>query len=519
MSYTDTEVEITRLIIESGALELKQGDDAFVYSSGHRGPGYLQVKGLVGQPKVLDFLIKSLAEKVNNVTGNNLDFIDGNVTGGVVFGFHLSRKLGEIQKRTIPFVYLRGSRKEGGHNELITGDMNNPLIKKGMNVLVVEELVNFGQTTMNAINVFRREGYKVNYAACVVSYDYYDMRKNLEKMNVDLISLITLPKLLEIAKAKSMLPNDTIDSYIEYLRDPIGWQQRRRYAIPESGLEEAHKIGYVMKLVQPKYYNIYKVPLDKVKHTKYYMEECYMPSNNTELIVALDFDDINKIENIIDYMKCCSTKNKFGYKLNLDSVLFNYEQIKQIIQKIKNNNQIVFIDLKMWNGIRTMQNIIQNFVDLKVDIINVYGHIGPKEIAALSKITRGTNTKLFVLTVLTHYDEKYTNDLYGKPIEQVIKCITKWALDNGADGLILPGPYLNSVQDVNLLKLCPAVRPVWFQEKNTNNQVQICTPTEARNNGADYVVVGSPITKDNSFTEMEIAICKILIELATPAKL
>ena len=118
-------------------------------------PGYIMIKGLCGQPDVMHYLVDKLADKVAKACPQ-VDFINGNVTGGVVTGWLLRDKLSEKLGRNIPFVYLRGARKRGGHDELITGIHNNSTIKKGMNVVVVEELVNSGMTTINAVSHYPR---------------------------------------------------------------------------------------------------------------------------------------------------------------------------------------------------------------------------------------------------------------------------------------------------------------------------------------------------------------------------
>src|SRR3989344_4819831 len=120
--------EAVAKIVDSGAVEIRDidgGEKPFVYSSGNCGPGYLQVKGLVGQPEILMFLVAQLAYEVTEKA--NFDFINGNATGGMIFGWQLRNFVSELTNRSFPFTYLRESRKEGGRGELITGVENNPL--------------------------------------------------------------------------------------------------------------------------------------------------------------------------------------------------------------------------------------------------------------------------------------------------------------------------------------------------------------------------------------------------------
>ena len=268
--------EIAKAIVDSGAAEIRDvdgGEEPFVYTTGNRGPGYLMIKGLVGQPETLKYLTKQLAHRVvgsaefdfhKRVGGAEFDFIEGNATGGMIPGWQLRNDISDILGREIPFCYLRGSRKQGGHGELITGNRNNPLIHKGNKVLIVEELVNYAETTSNAAVAFREAGYVVSDAACIFSYDHRESNAKLKENNVNLISLITLPQFLGAAEERKLFPQKAIDSYKNFIKDPLEWQLNRWLVIPsglpddgevemhtkpKGSVEEALKRGYSMKIL------------------------------------------------------------------------------------------------------------------------------------------------------------------------------------------------------------------------------------------------------------------------------
>src|SRR3989338_5996810 len=191
--------DITQKLVAAQAISVRNvdgGETPFVYSTGNRGPGYISVKGLVGQPSILKFLTKNLAHKV--ISEAEFDFIEGNATGGMIPGWQLRNDVSDILGKEVPFCYLRGSRKEGGHGELITGNQNNPLIQQGMRALVVEELVNYAGTTGNAADEFRAAGYPVSHAACILSYDHQQSNSRLSEKGITLVPLITLPQLLDV---------------------------------------------------------------------------------------------------------------------------------------------------------------------------------------------------------------------------------------------------------------------------------------------------------------------------------
>lgn len=240
--------EIASRIVDSGAVSIRDVDNCdepFVYSTGNRGPGYLMIKGLVGQPEVLKFLTKNLAYKV--IDQARFDFIEGNATGGMIPGWQLRNDVSDILEKEMPFCYLRGSRKEGGHGELITGNDNNPLIKQGMRALIVEELVNYAGTTGNAAEEFRAAGYPVSHAACILSYDHQQSNERLEEKGIILVPLITLPQLLDVAETENLIPKKAVISYKKFLGDPLDWQLSRGLVIPADSAKKAMDRGYSMR--------------------------------------------------------------------------------------------------------------------------------------------------------------------------------------------------------------------------------------------------------------------------------
>ena len=231
------------LIVNNGAVEIRaDNEEPFVYSSGNRGPGYIMVKGLVGRPGLIEGLIELLVRRITGPDFPEFDFIAANATGGMIPGWEIQRQL-NAKDLTIPFVYIRGTRKIAGHGELITGDRNNPYIQPGMKALIVEELVNYAETTCNSALVLREAGYIADHATCILSYDHEDQRSNLTKQGVTLHPLVTLPQVLEVARSERLMDTKALDSYEAYLADPIAWQVDRGLVVPEETADKAVASG------------------------------------------------------------------------------------------------------------------------------------------------------------------------------------------------------------------------------------------------------------------------------------
>jgi orotate phosphoribosyltransferase len=154
-------------IVEGGAFHIRDvasGEEAYHYSSGNFGPGYVLVKGSVGREKLFKFLVRQLALRLADY--RSFEFIAGLVTGGVVPAYELREQLQDLQDREIPYVYIRDTRKEGGTREHVTGIQDlasggtNPEIPEGSTGVVMEELTNFANSISNGARVLRTSGYR-----------------------------------------------------------------------------------------------------------------------------------------------------------------------------------------------------------------------------------------------------------------------------------------------------------------------------------------------------------------------
>tara|TARA_Y100000310_G_scaffold342898_1_gene448138 strand:+ start:5166 stop:5894 length:729 start_codon:yes stop_codon:yes gene_type:complete len=237
----------------------------------------------------------------------------------------------------------------------------------------------------------------------------------------------------------------------------------------------------------------------------------------TLVYVALDYethqeniklaDEIALSPAVVDY-------NNYGFKVNLDAMAhFSPGALNPytFITQISTLGKPVFVDMKMWNGATRMKRIAQGCAELGVDIVNMYAHAGPEFISRVVDAVSGSETKVFALTVLTHYTEADTHQLYGRSLPDAVHFFAEEAVEGGAHGIILPGNQLDVVSDLNVLKLTPGIRPAWYEDKKANFQKQITTPTDAVLGGADYLVVGSPIIKSPNKGE---ALQRILEEIA-----
>lgn len=230
------------------------------------------------------------------------------------------------------------------------------------------------------------------------------------------------------------------------------------------------------------------------------MKKIELPS----FFLANDASDHDGILRQMDMV--AEVSGDFGIKLNLDIVLRDLSIISRITNEYEKK---VFVDMKMWNGKRTMMEVVKTLADYGVAMTNVWAQAEDMLEKAVDALIN-SDMALFGLTVLTHYDDAWCRKYYGKDLNATVAMLAKTAMDFGCGGYILPGTTLRAVSDLPGLKFNPAVRPSWFKNPKANFQKQIMSPGEAKKAGADIVSCYSPVFKSDNPAK---ALQKILDEI------
>jgi len=228
-----------------------------------------------------------------------------------------------------------------------------------------------------------------------------------------------------------------------------------------------------------------------------------------QLFLAFDNLRSKPDETVAEAEQLSQTGLPFGIKFNLDAMLTQTGSLWFTVSRFSRLRRLIFADLKMWNGSRTMESVVKTFVDLGVDFINVYA-LADKQLAKAVEATRGSNTRILALTVLSHYDDIYCQKWFGRSLEQTVVDFSKYALNAGCHGILLPGTTLDVVKNLDTIKVATGLRPDWFKD---SRHEQEATPAEVAIGGADFAVCGSPVFKQPTMAEKIAALRRIIIEM------
>jgi orotidine-5'-phosphate decarboxylase len=230
-----------------------------------------------------------------------------------------------------------------------------------------------------------------------------------------------------------------------------------------------------------------------------------------KLIVAVDVPAAVQAQNLADSLLGICKWMKIGLELYTAAG----PEIVQIIQK---KGFSIFLDLKLLEIPNSVRGAIAAAASMGVSMVTIHASGGPKMIdAALeSAMAEGRRMKVLAITVPTGMDrqELQAVGIEADPVEQVLR-LAKLAAACGVPGIVCSpresAIVRNNVPESTLLVI-PGIRPTAY---GADDQVRIATPTEAIASGADYLVIGRPITKHSDPAEAARAIQKEIAEASS----
>jgi orotidine-5'-phosphate decarboxylase len=205
------------------------------------------------------------------------------------------------------------------------------------------------------------------------------------------------------------------------------------------------------------------------------------------LIVALDLENAAQAREMAQSLDGVVTFFKIGLTLQLAP------GIEDVIRGLIANHKRVFLDYKYYDIAATLTKAVARAVELGVSFLTLHGSSGC--IQGAIKGRGSSDLKLFVVTVLTNMDKTDIAELgySDHTVEQLVLHRARKALEAGCDGVIASGQEAKSIKQLGgkLLVITPGIRPDGYPE---DDQKRRTTPTDAILAGADYLVIGRPIT-------------------------
>src|ERR1700730_5910802 len=210
------------------------------------------------------------------------------------------------------------------------------------------------------------------------------------------------------------------------------------------------------------------------------------------LIVALDLSGVEEAKSMVADLEGVVNFFKVGLILQLAP------GIQDFIDSLIRDGKKLFLDYKYYDIPQTVKKAVERAAKLGVSFLTVHG--SGKAIRGALEGRGSSNLKLFTVTVLTSMDAADIAEMgYTQhSVEDLVVVRAKNALAAGCDGVIASGQEAKLIKDIaggNLLVVTPGIRPDGYPE---DDQKRKTTPRQAILSGADYLVIGRPITEEGN---------------------
>ncbi|MEP0986873.1 orotate phosphoribosyltransferase [Ekhidna sp.] len=202
--------EVAADLLKIGAIKLSP-NEPFTWASGWKSPIYCDNRLSLSYPDVRSKIKTALALAISN-SFDGIDVIAGVATAGIPQGALVAEELG------LPFIYIRSKSKGHGLQNMIEGK-----IEKGQKVLLVEDLVSTGGSSLAAADALREAGAEVVGMVAIFTYGFEIAKENFEQKDVKLVVLSDYHHLLDHAQDERMFENDVLKTLKEWREDPGNW--------------------------------------------------------------------------------------------------------------------------------------------------------------------------------------------------------------------------------------------------------------------------------------------------------
>ena len=204
------EKKIAKQLLDIKAVMLNV-EKPFTWASGWKSPIYCDNRKILSFPELRKMVYENLAEDIRTHY-EKVDIIAGVATGAIAWGVLVAEMLGK------PFVYVRPNPKDHGTGARVEG-----YLPEKSNVVVVEDLISTGGSSLSAVEALHAEGANVLGMVAIFSYNFVISRRAFENANIELRTLSNYDALIEEAVASDYISESDLETLREWRFHPDSW--------------------------------------------------------------------------------------------------------------------------------------------------------------------------------------------------------------------------------------------------------------------------------------------------------
>jgi orotate phosphoribosyltransferase len=213
ISDKNTAKKTAELLLSIKAIKL-QPDQPFTWASGWNSPIYCDNRITLSYVPIRNYIRENLARIIEEKHGKP-DVIAGVATGAIAIGVLVAQELG------IPFVYVRPEPKKHGRKNQIEG-----FLDKGQNVVVVEDLISTGKSSLNAVKALKDADAVIKGMVAIFDYGFNNAVQNFKEEKLELTTLSDYESLIEQAMENNYISEKDFETLIEWRVNPSEWKKQ-----------------------------------------------------------------------------------------------------------------------------------------------------------------------------------------------------------------------------------------------------------------------------------------------------
>ena len=207
----DIAKKTSELLLQINAIKFNH-KNPFTWASGWKSPIYCDNRIILSYPEIRKYISKELSAIVS-IKYPETELIAGVATGAIGIGMLVAEELNK------PFVYVRANPKVHGRKNSVEGHF-----KDCAKVVVIEDLISTGGSSLKACNSLKNEGLKLLGMVSIFNYDFDLSKKNFFENNIDHFSLSSFTHLLNYAKEEKFFNSDEMKHILRWRDDPANWR-------------------------------------------------------------------------------------------------------------------------------------------------------------------------------------------------------------------------------------------------------------------------------------------------------
>ncbi|RZF62827.1 orotate phosphoribosyltransferase [Sphingobacterium corticibacterium] len=206
----EVEQKIAESLLQIKAIKL-QPKNPFVWASGWKSPIYCDNRIALSHPAIRTYIRQQLSQLIQEEFGT-VEMISGVATAGIPQGVLVAQDLG------LPFTYVRSSAKDHGRQNLIEGE-----VVSGQRVVVVEDLISTGKSSLQAVEALREAGCNVVGLVSIFTYGFDQAVKNFADAKCPFFSLCNYDALINVAVNNGYILESDVALLEQWRKDPSTW--------------------------------------------------------------------------------------------------------------------------------------------------------------------------------------------------------------------------------------------------------------------------------------------------------